>query len=215
MIRSTITTVALTFAWLAAAPAAEEPVTKVKGYVVAVGETTLTIANLPIGAAAGGGHTFVMAAPKEGAADAKKEGGEAPTWVADSSAKPDQGAAGPGKPGTMRMVTGSAAAKLELTEVSFAKGAVKAADFPADTAVEVTYRTDGPKKRLERIDRAPQPWHDRAASAGTRGAAPDARSLVLGMKGPDFSPAQGSPQALRSPAPRASAASGGARRARA
>jgi len=133
-VMTVVTTIALGAAVAGQAPATKE----MKAFVVTVDEAKLTLSNVPLGAA-GGGQTFVMPAPKEGAPP--------PSWVAAAP-----GAAAP-KP-TMMMVTESSdSAPLVLTELATDKGAIKAADFPRGTHVSVTYREASGKKVFVKIER--------------------------------------------------------------
>lgn len=123
--------------------AGQAPVTKeMKAFVVAVDEAKLTLSNVPLGAA-GGGQTFVMPAPKEGAPP--------PSWVAAAPGA-SEGAADP-KPKMMMVTQSSDSAPLVLTELITGKGAVKASDFPRGTHVTVTYRETDGKKWLDKIER--------------------------------------------------------------
>jgi len=126
-----------------AAVAGQVPATKeMKAFVVAVEEGKLTLSNVQLGGA-GGGQTFVMPAPKEGAPP--------PSWVAAAPGAAEGGGAPPPK---MMMVTqASDSAPLVLTEFITDKGAVKAADFPRGTHVTVTYREADGKKWLQKIER--------------------------------------------------------------
>ncbi len=115
---------------------------EMKAFVVAVDDAKLTLSNVPLGAA-GGGQTFVMPAPKEGAPP--------PSWVAAAPGAAD-GAADP-KPKMMMVTQSSDSAPLALTELITDKGALKAADFPRGTHVTVTYREADGKKWLQKIER--------------------------------------------------------------
>lgn len=116
---------------------------EMKAFVVSVDEAKLTLSNVPLGAA-GGGQTFVMPAPKEGAPP--------PTWVAAAPGAVE----GAGERPKMMMVTQAGNSEpLTLTEVVTDKGAVKAVDFPRGTHVTVTYREADGKKWLQKIERIP------------------------------------------------------------
>jgi hypothetical protein len=112
-----------------------------KAYVVTIEDAKLTLSNVPLGAA-GGGQTFVMPAPKEGAPP--------PSWVA--AAPTAESKAAP-RPQMMMVTQANNGAPLTLTELVTAKGAVKAADFPQGTPVMVTYREADGKKWLQTIER--------------------------------------------------------------
>lgn len=120
------------------APAPKE----MKAFVVAVDDAKLTLSNVPLGAA-GGGQTFVMPAPKEGAPP--------PSWVAAAPGAADS--AGAAQPKMMMVTQSSDSAPLTLTELITDNGAVKAADFPRGTHVTVTYREADGKKWLQKIER--------------------------------------------------------------
>ena len=141
-VMTVVTTIALGVAVAGQAPAIKE----MKAFVVTVDEAKLTLSNVPLGAA-GGGQTFVMPAPKEGAPP--------PSWVVAAPGEAD-GAAAP-KPKMMMVTQSSDSAPLVLTELVTDKGAVKAADFPRGTHVTVTYREAGGKKVFVKIERVPAP----------------------------------------------------------
>lgn len=125
--------------------AGQAPATKeMKAFVVAVDEAKLTLSNVPLGAA-GGGESFVMPAPKDGAPP--------PSWVA--AAPGEAAGADAPKPKMMMVTQSSDSAPLVLTELITAKGAVKAADFPRGTLVTVTYQETDGKKWLHKIERVP------------------------------------------------------------
>lgn len=133
-----VVTVALSVAVVGQAPVTKE----MKAFVVAVEEAKLTLSNVALGAA-GGGQTFVMPAPKEGAPP--------PSWVAAGPGAAE-GAAAP-KPKMMMVTQSSDSAPLTLTELITDKGAVKSADFPRGTHVTVSYREADGQKWLEKIER--------------------------------------------------------------
>lgn len=139
-VMTVVTTIALGVAVAGQAPATKE----MKAFVVTVDEAKLTLSNVPLGAA-GGGQTFVMPAPKEGAPP--------PSWVVAAPGEAD-GAAAP-KPKMMMVTQSSDSAPLVLTELVTDKGAVKADDFPRGTHVTVTYREGDGKKWLHKIERVP------------------------------------------------------------
>lgn len=132
---------ALCVVWLAAvAPVmAQDPAVKeVTGFVVSINETTLVVSNIRVG---GGGQTFVMPAPKDGGS---------PSWVAAPSTPP---AAGGDKPRMMMMMTtGDDKTPLQLTELGFAKGAVKPADFPVGAEIVASYREADGKNTLQKLE---------------------------------------------------------------
>ena len=134
--------------------------TELRGFVVAVGETSVTLSNVPLKGLgspppAGGGGTFTMPRPKAGDAP--------PTWVSadpttSAGESADPSAAAPAPRMVMMAPDDAGDTVLELTEIGTTKGAVKAADYPAGTAVKVTYRVADGRKLLEKIEKAtPQP----------------------------------------------------------
>jgi hypothetical protein len=131
---------------LTVAAAAVQPsdARELKGFVLSIDDTKLVVSNIRVGPA-GGGQTFVMTAPKEG-------GGQ-PNWVAA-----DPKAAGDGQKGAkVKMMTTAGDAPLEITEFALAKGAIKAADFPAGTAIVVTYREVEGKKIFSKAEPPKKP----------------------------------------------------------
>ncbi|MEZ5418087.1 MAG: hypothetical protein R2708_12180 [Vicinamibacterales bacterium] len=147
-------------AFVTAPLAAQTAPTELRGFVVAVSETSVTVSNVPLKGLgspppAGGGGTFTMPRPKPGDAP--------PTWVtADPTTSAgetaDPSAAAPTPRMVMMAPDGAGGTVLELTEIGTTKGAVKAADYPAGTAVTVTYRVADGRKVLEKIEKAaPQP----------------------------------------------------------
>lgn len=134
---------------------AQSTPTELRGFVVAVGETSVTVSNVPLKGLgspppAGAGGTFTMPAPKPGEAP--------PSWVAADPKTADPEPAGRAAPASgPRMVmmapAAGASAALELTEIQMAKGAVKAADYATGTAVTVTYRVTDGRKVLEKIEK--------------------------------------------------------------
>ena len=142
---------ALAAPWLQAQAPARETI----GFVVAVGETSVTLSNVPVRSLGspppGEGGTFTMPAPKPGEAP--------PSWVA-ADPKTEEADAPKGDPPPAprpRMVmmapAGGGDSALELTEIHMEKGAVKSADYATGIAVKVTYRESGGRKILERIEK--------------------------------------------------------------
>lgn len=125
------------------------------GFVVAVGETSVTLSNVPVRSLGspppGEGGTFTMPAPKPGeappswtAADPKKAEAEAPAGEPRPAPQP-----------RMMMVApdGGGGGALQLTEIHMEKGAVKRADYATGAAVKVTYREADGRKVLEKIEK--------------------------------------------------------------
>lgn len=114
----------------------QEPATKdVKGFVLTIDETKLVVSNLRVG---GPGQTFVMPAPKDGSAG---------TWVA-ASGQPTAD-----KP-RMVMMTTDDKSPLQLTELTFKKGAYKPSEFPVGTEIVASYRENGGTRTLIKLERA-------------------------------------------------------------
>jgi hypothetical protein len=127
---------------LAAPLMAQDPVVKeVKGFVVSMDETKLVVSNIRVG---GAGQTFTMPAPKDGSK---------PSWVAADPAT----ASGGDKPKMVMMTTGDDKSPLTLTELAFAKGAFKPADFPAGTEIVASYREVEGKKSLQKLEAVKKP----------------------------------------------------------
>lgn len=145
--------IALAGLWMlsTSAVAGAPEVVVVKGFVVAVEPTRLTISNVPLTAVEvprGAGPTFTM--PKA------KEGEQAPKWV---SAEPAAKAPAEAAPKIRMMVTGPGqqGAALQLTEIELGDAKVAAVDYPAGTAVDVSFRLVEGRKRLEKLERSAPP----------------------------------------------------------
>ncbi len=142
----------LAFLCAATVVAAEDPARRtLQGYVVAVDATKVTVSNLPLvgaPAATAPEGAFVMKKPDKPGADGSAAAAGTPQWTAAGAE-----AQRPRERKMAMAMSAPGSAPLELTELTTASGAVRAADFPMGTPVTVTWVDSGGKKQLEKIER--------------------------------------------------------------